>query len=253
VIFATFQSMRSAWLLVTALVVTGACGGKTETGGEGGGGALGGSGGSGVGGSGVGGSGVGGAGIGGSATGGNGAFGGGGVGPGGFGGGGIGGAGAGGSGGSGLDQKIQELCFLMSQLPCGIFDCVNQLHESATAAAQQGCSEELGLVFDCAIEFPLSCSSPDPGDGPTLAPECGNVAENLAECMEGTGECATFGGGNGCGMTCSGPNAWGVKCTSSPAGLECVCTEGPNGGVAAVIGVQCNSPAWQETVANLCS
>lgn len=242
--------MRHTWFAAAALLAIGACGGKTQTGGEGGS-ATGGNGAQ----AGSGGSGFGGASLGGASSGGSGAIGA----FGGSGGSGVGGVGAFGGGGSGtgggtsIDFKIEEVCKLMGQLQCGPFDCVNQLHQSVAEATSVGCFFELDLVLDCAIKFPMSCPSPNPDEGPVLAPQCDGVAQDLESCVEGNGQCSSFGGSNGCGMNCSGANAWGVKCTSSPAGLDCVCTEGPNAGLSTTIGVECNSPAWQETVAKLCS
>jgi hypothetical protein len=245
--------MRHTWVAAAALLAVGACGGKTQTGGEGGAatggnGAQAGSGGSGFGGSSFGGSSSGGSSFGG--TGAIGAYG-------GSGGTGVGGVGAFGGGGSGtgggspIDFKIAELCKLMSQLPCGPFDCENQLHQSVAEATNAGCFPELDLVLDCALTYPVTCDSA--GDEPALSPQCDGVTNDLEECMLGNGQCASYGGGNGCGMTCSGPNSWGVKCVSSPAGLECTCTDGPNSGLSTAIPVLCNSPQWQEMVAGLCS
>lgn len=242
-----FSSMRHTWLAAAALVAVGACGGKTQSGGEAGSGAEGGSGGSGFGGASSGGASFGGASSGGASTGGIGNVGGGGVG----GVGAFGGGGSGTGGSSSIDQKIDEICKQMSQLPCGTFDCQNELHEAVADSTNAGCLAELELVFDCALAYPLICDGSD--DGPSLSPECNGVRNDLTQCMQGTGDCAAYGGGNGCGMTCSGPDAWGVKCTSSPAGLDCVCTDGPNAGLSTTVPVGCNSPAWQETVANLCS
>lgn len=237
--------MRHIWLAATALVVVGACGGKTQSGGEGGNGGSGaaaGSGGSSFGGSSSGGSG--GASTGGASTGGVGNYGGGGAGA-------FGGGGAGTGGSSSIDQKIEEICKKMAALPCGTFDCQNELHEAVAEATGAGCFPELDVVFDCALQYPLICDGGD--DGPKLSAQCDGVRDDLTQCMQGTPGCSGFGGGNGCGMTCGGADSWGVKCTSSPAGLDCVCTDGPNAGLSTVVPVGCNSPAWQETVTNLCS
>jgi hypothetical protein len=242
--------MRHTWLAAAALVVVGACGGKTQSGGEGGNagsGAVAGSGATGFGGASSGGASSGGSSFGGASTGGGGNVGGGGSG----GVGALGGGGSGTGGASSIDQKIDEICKKMSQLPCGTFDCQNELHEAVAEATSAGCFAQLDDVFDCALAHPLICDGGD--DGPSLSPQCDGVRDDLTQCFQGTGECASFGGGNGCGMSCSGPDSWGVKCTSSPAGLDCVCTDGPNAGLSAVVSVSCNSPAWQETVANLCS
>jgi hypothetical protein len=143
---------------------------------------------------------------------------------------------------------------VMSQLPCAIFDCVNQLHQAAAQATAAGCFAELNVVLDCARVFPMVCDSPDPSRGPSLAPQCRQVNRDLDDCMGGSGTCSGFGGSNGeCGMSCTGPVPWGVKCAGSPAGLSCVCSDGPNAGRQFSMPQSCNSPEWQRVVTSACS
>jgi hypothetical protein len=220
------------------ILVSVACGGKTDSGGGDGG--AGGSGGgvSGSGGGVFGGSGgaiVGGSG--GAIVGGSGGVGAGG-GPGGMG------------GGSSLDQKISDLCKVMASLPCGLFDCENQLHQTAGEASDAGCVPQLEILLECALAYPLTCASPDE---PQLPAQCNPIQKDFQTCMNGSGECSAFGSGDGCGLSCTGPDPWGVKCTASPAGLYCSCTDGPNAGVEFTLSQACNTAGWQDSVSAWCS
>jgi hypothetical protein len=218
------RSSRSAVLWILAFSAISACGGKTETGGPGGGGAQAGSGGGGSGGTGA------------SGGGGSGAFGGGGVGA-------FGGAG----GSAGLEQKAEELCSMMSGLPCAIKDCKQQIGQSIQLVLASGCADVFDAVLDCALTHPMYC---EPGnDEPSLSPACDPILSKLATCMN-QDNCGGWSSSEGdCGLDCS---SWGASCQPMPGGLTCHCSFGPKAGKQFSMTGTCDSPGWSAYVTEAC-
>lgn len=237
--------MRAAQLLAWCVVGTlsvGACGGKTEGGGSGGSGAQAGSGG--------------GAGTAGSgAVAGSGAFGGAGGAMGGMGGmaamggtGAMGGMGAvGGGGGGSLEAKAEKVCAVINQLPCALPNCKKELGDAIGYAQSMGCTNELGMILDCALSYPLGCA----GGEPSLAPPCQKYSQAFQDCIGVSPGCDGWGSSDGsCGMSCG---YFDVTCKPFPGGgLQCSCDSGPNAGKVFNLPGTCNSPGFEDAINNVC-
>ena len=155
---------------------------------------------------------------------------------------------AGGGGSSSIWQKVDQVCKVISTLPCAMPGCKKELGQSVMMAQDEGCVPELEKILDCALAYPMTCK----GGDPDLAPQCDKVSYLFEECVSGSSSCSSWGGSDGtCGIQC---NEFDASCKPLPGGggVQCACNSGPEAGKLFKLPMTCNSPNIQDAVTANC-
>ncbi|MBI3203064.1 MAG: hypothetical protein HYZ29_16120 [Myxococcales bacterium] len=155
---------------------------------------------------------------------------------------------AGGGGSSSIWQKVDQVCKVISTLPCAMPGCKKEIGESVMMAQDEGCLPELENILDCALTYPMTCK----GGDPDLAPQCDKATYLFEECVSGSSSCSGWGGSDGsCGIKC---NEFDASCKPLPGGggVQCACNSGPEAGKLFKLPMTCSSPNLQDALSANC-